>query len=269
VTLYAETHGEGPPVLLLHGFGASTYSWRHIVNRLAKDNTLILLDLKGFGRSSKPPDGAYSIYDQAAAVRHVIRNRDLRRLTLVGHSFGGGVALAVATDLINEGTKRLAGLILIDSPAYRQRLPLFIAALRTPVLGSLAVHLLPPETQVRSILELAYFDKTKIPPEAVSAYAAPMREPGARESLIATAKQIVPEDVDVFVKNYEKITVPVLILWGRHDSIVPIEIGQRLHRALPHSEFIIIDNAGHIPHEEVPEDTVPHLASFLARVYGR
>jgi pimeloyl-ACP methyl ester carboxylesterase len=224
-----------------------------------------MLDLKGFGRSPKPRDGEYSIYDQAALVRRFIVERSLRGLTLVGHSFGGGVALATTVNLLEEDPGRLSALILIDSPAYRQHLPNFIRILRIPVVGIVGIHLLPPTLQVRQILKLAYFDDTKVSDEAVSAYAAPIREPGGRQALVTTAGQIIPANIDEFAEKYGSIKIPTLLLWGRHDEIIPLEIGRRLHREITHSEFVVVEGAGHIPQEEVPEKTIGILIDFLAR----
>ncbi|MBE3110073.1 MAG: alpha/beta fold hydrolase, partial [Acidobacteria bacterium] len=93
VRLFVEEKGEGKPVLLIHGFGASTFTWRGVAPELAQDNHVIAVDLKGFGQSDKPLDERYAASDQAALLAQLIEARDLRDLTLVGHSYGGGIAL--------------------------------------------------------------------------------------------------------------------------------------------------------------------------------
>ena len=98
VNLYYEEQGKGPPVLLLHGFGASTFTWRHVAPDLAETHRVIAVDLKGFGQSDKPFDERYSVSDQAELLAQLIEDKDLRDLTIVGHSFGGGVALRLALD---------------------------------------------------------------------------------------------------------------------------------------------------------------------------
>ena len=85
--------GQGPPVILLHGFGASAYSWRFLGPVLAKDHRVLTIDLKGFGLSAKPEDGKYALRDQADMVAEFIRARDLHDLVVIGHSMGGGVTL--------------------------------------------------------------------------------------------------------------------------------------------------------------------------------
>src|SRR5262245_52471382 len=92
VKLHYEIHGAGKPVIFLHGFGASTYSWRHLIPSLKTHFKLIMIDLKGFGQSPKPNDNNYSAHDQANLICQFIIQEDLRNVTLVGHSYGGGVA---------------------------------------------------------------------------------------------------------------------------------------------------------------------------------
>ena len=86
VHLYAEEYGQGRPILLLHGLGASTFTWRNLIPELSRQNRVIAIDFKGFGRSEKPFTQAYSPYDHANLVLDFIRKRGLRDLTIIGHS---------------------------------------------------------------------------------------------------------------------------------------------------------------------------------------
>src|SRR5262249_15605929 len=96
VKLFYEEEGKGPPIPLIHGFRTSPYTWRHIAPVLALTHRVIAVDLKGFGQSDKPFDARYSVFDQAELLAQFIEDHDLRDLTIVGHSFGGGVALRLA-----------------------------------------------------------------------------------------------------------------------------------------------------------------------------
>ena len=263
---YAGHGAAGSPILLIHGFGASRYAWRHLVSRLSEDHRLLTIDLKGFGSSPKPEDQSYSLYDQASFAHRFILRHALDGLTLVGHSSGGGVALLVALKLLHERRQNVAALILIDTIAYPQELPLFMKLLRAPVVGWLGVHVLPEEKQVRWILEQAYHDPSAITPEQIEAYAAPLREAGSKHALLATALQIIPSDADRVSTRFETITVPTLVIWGADDRIVPIDVGRRLHRAIAGSTFVVIDHSGHIPHEEMPDATLSAIKHFLRRI---
>ncbi len=263
INLNHQQTGHGDPVLLIHGFGESAYTWRHVVPHLARRYRVIAIDLKGFGDSPKPRDGAYHIYENARAVLKFITDHDLRNITLVGHSLGGGVALVAALYLETQSPNRLSRLILIDSIAYRQTLPLFIRVLATPGVGPLLVRLLPERTQVKSILKLAYHDDDAIPDDAIDTYARLLASPGAKEAALQTARQIIPADVEDLSRKYADVSSPTLILWGREDRIVPLWVAERLNAAVPDSRLEVLDDVGHVPHEEDPSRTLEVIDAFL------
>lgn len=259
---YVERWGRGRPILFVHGFGATTYTWRHLVPALSERHRVILVDLKGSGRSPKPVDDRYSPYDQAEMLSAFIRQDGLQDLTLVGHSLGGGAVLATIRAL-GQDRRRLARLILIDTVAYRQRFPYFIRLLRAPMLGPLGLWLVPTKLQVSIIMRFAYHDPSKVTRDAIEAYARPLRSPGARRALIRTAREIIPHDIDAFVESYARIELPTLIVWGREDRIVPLEVGEKLHRAIRSSRLVVIGDCGHLPHEERPAEVVTPVCAFL------
>ena len=264
---YVESWGRGRPILLVHGFGATTYTWRYLVPALSERHRVILIDLKGSGRSPKPVDDRYSVYDQAEMLSAFIVEEGLDDLTLVGHSLGGGVALA-ATLALGHERRRLARLILIDTVAYRQRFPAFIRLLRAPVLGPLVLWLVPATLQVSTILRFAYHNPSKVTRGAIEVYAGPLRSPEARHTLIRTAREIIPRDVDAFVQSYASIELPTLIVWGRDDPVVPLEVGDKLHRAIRGSKLVVIGECGHLPHEERPAEVVKLTCAFLHGTEG-
>jgi pimeloyl-ACP methyl ester carboxylesterase len=262
--LHTEISGRGPPVLLIHGFGASSVTWSKIIAPLTADHTVIAVDLKGFGRSKKPRDGGYSLRHQAAAVMQVVTALDLRDLTLVGHSMGGGVALLAAMSLEREVPTRLRRIVLIDSIALPQRIPFFLTLLRLPVVGPLVVRLMPPRWGVRCILNIAYCDPAKIEPALVEAYAAALRCADGRAALIATARAMIPADVERLIEQYRRLRTPVLLIWGREDRIVPVCVAVRLKEMIPAVLLRVIDQCGHVPQEELPDQTVTAILWFLA-----
>jgi pimeloyl-ACP methyl ester carboxylesterase len=264
VSLHHEERGTGEPILFIHGFGASIFSWRYLVSPLSTNARVIRLDLKGFGASPKPADGDYSIYHQAGLVQRFVLDHDLTNLTIVGHSYGGGIALVTSLSLLDQAPQRLRRLILIDSIGYQQRLPLFIKILRTPIFGPLAVSLVPARLQVLSILKLAYYDSGKITAAAVEEYAKALKTRGGKEALFETAKSLIPPDIDALTREYRRINVPTLILWGEQDRIVPVELGMRLNRDIPDSKLYVLDRCGHIPQEEEPERALTAIKNFLS-----
>lgn len=264
--LHWEVEGEGRPLLFLHGFGSNLYCWRYLRKALADRYQLLLVDLKGFGASPKPRDGMYSVQDHARLIYESIVERDLKDLTLIGHSMGGGIALFTCLKLCDEGqTRRLRSLVLIDGVAYQQELPGYMGVLRIPALGELSTYLLPSRFNVGRVLKLCYYDPSRITSDQVPAYADPMNTPGGKYAVLRTARQLIPKDLDQLAKRYATITVPTLLLWGDHDPLVPRWVATKLEKTLPNCRLVIIPECGHIPQEEKPEETARILSEFLAR----
>lgn len=269
VKLHVESHGSGAPIVMIHGIGANLCTWKDLVEPFARTNKLFLIDLKGFGKSPKPRDDRYSIQDQADLVHQFIVQQDLRGLTLIGHSMGGAVVLFVTLKLIKEKSDRLAALVVVDGAAYRQRLPLFIAILRLPVIRSIVFTLLSDKANTKLILKKSYFDPSKITKEQIKAYAEPLGMPNGKYALTRTAEKIIPDNIDEITQQYGNITVPTLIIWGKQDEIVPLSVGEKLHQAIRQSEFEVIDKCGHIPPEEKPVETINALRRFLQKNFTR
>ena len=263
VRLYVEEQGKGAPVLLIHGFGASTYTWRHVAPELAKTHRVIAVDLKGFGQSDKPFDSRYSVFDQAELLAQLIVDKDLRNLTLVGHSFGGGIAILLALEANERLEGRITKLVLLDSIAYPQNIPVFFRLLDVPLVSRLGVSMIPPSVQTRVALRIAYFDDSKIDQDEVDAYAAPLRTAAGKHAIIYSARQIVPDGLAEISERYKTIELPTLILWCDHDRILPLEVGLKLRRTMPNSTLRLVEDCGHMPQEEQPESTLKLLQGFL------
>ncbi len=255
--------GQGPPVILLHGFGASAYSWRFLGPALAKDHRVFTLDLKGYGLSAKPEDGKYAISDQADMVAEFIRTRDLHDLVVIGHSMGGGVTLMTYFEVREDNPARIKKLVLIDSTGYPQKMPWFIWLAKAPVLGSVGGKLVSPRFATAQVLKKCYYHKDRITDEQIDTYAYYGSLPGAREAVIATAQQIVPEDMEAVTARYKSISVPVLIIWGAEDEVVPLSVGHNFKRDIPNSELVILPKCGHIPPEEEAQETNRLITQFL------
>lgn len=262
VKLAVHASGKGRPLIFLHGLGASSYTWHKIAPALAKTHRVIAIDLKGFGQSDKPLDGRYSIFDQARLVQDYIVRNDLREATLVGHSYGGGVALAVALNMMDARQRNLSRLVLIDSIAYRQPIPFFFQVLRTPLIGQIGLSLIPPEVQMERALSLAYYEEDKVSPETVNNYASALYSEGGRHALLSTIEALDPVQADELSKRYKELRLPTLVLWCHYDKIVPVRIGLRLASELPNARLEVMRQCGHIPHEEQPEDTARAIKTF-------
>lgn len=263
--LHVERRGSGPPVLLLHGFGAHSFTFRHWVAGLVDRHQVILVDLKGFGAAPKPADAAYGPGDQAELVVRLILSHDLRDLTLVGHSLGGGVALMVALRLLDRGQYwRLRGLVSVAGIAYHQDMPTYIGLARRRLLGRLILKVVPTRWLIRKVLASIVHDPGCVTRAQVEAYAEPLGTVEGRRSLVESALRLLPDDLDAIVRRYPEVDVPTLLLWGRSDPVVPLRVGERLQRELPRARLVVVEDCGHDPPEERPRETLEILLDFLA-----
>jgi len=259
----------GPALLLVHGFGASTDHWRFNIPVLAERHEVHALDLLGFGRSAKPGSLAYGgplWRDQLVAF---VNERIGRPTVLVGNSLGGFAVLAAGAAL---GT-RAAGVVLInaagpfsDEQAEPQgwgaiaRRTIGAAFLRSPVLQRLLFENLRRPATIRRTLNQVYLDRTNVNEELVESIRRPSLDPGAF-GVFRTVFDIPrgqPLD-ELFVQ----LTAPLLLLWGIRDPWINAE-GRRgaFQRHAPFATEVVLE-AGHCPHDEVPDQVNAALLDWL------
>jgi pimeloyl-ACP methyl ester carboxylesterase len=265
VRISYEVRGSGSVTLvMLHGFGASLETWRDIQPFLEPRYRLVLVDMKGFGNSSKPEDNAYSILDQTAIITALCKSLDLKDYVLIGHSYGGAVALATyLTNHASGSPNPVRSLVLIDPPWYVQKFPLFIKMLRTGMVNHISLNLLSSRTRTKYILNQVFLDKSKVTPERIDRYAKYLDLPGSHHALIASARQIIPANPTLFSSRTHEVAVPTLILWGANDTLIPKWQGERLHKEIRDSQFVVFAKCGHVPQEEQPEETAQKLIEFI------
>ena len=258
--------GQGPPVLLLHGFGGCAYTWRYLIPPLAVAHRVLTLELKGYGLSDKPRDGHYAVADQAKMVAAFIRRQDLHDLVIMGHSMGGGVAVMTYLQLQQDNSGPIKKLVLIDSAGYPQKLPWFIRLAKIPGANILAA-LLPPRFAAALVLKKCYYHKDQITEEQIDTYAYYGSLPGAQEAISQTAKQLVLKDkeMEALIAQYRTIQVPVLLIWGVEDEVVPLNVALNFTRDLPNAQLVPLRRCGHIPPEEEPEATRQAIMDFLKK----
>jgi pimeloyl-ACP methyl ester carboxylesterase len=262
IRLHQKEYGSGDPILCLHGLGANIFTWRHFITPFSLTNKLILVDLRGFGASPKPSDTNYSIEEHADDIYRIILRDDLKRLTLVGNSLGGGIVLLVAMRLREQDPARLSKLVLIDAGAYKEYVPGYLKLMRTSV-GGLIIHLVPSRLAAKFVLRASYYDKNKITQEQVKAYADPIASKEGRHALLQTARQCIPANSDEIIAGLKRIAIPTILLWGREDAVIPLKAGELLNQALPDSRLVVLEHCGHIPQEEKPTETIASISQFM------
>ena len=259
---YGEEHKQ--TMLFIHGFGESKETWRFIAPKLSTKYHLILLDLKGFGVSPKTDDDKYSVYDQALYVQKFIEQHHLKELTVVGRSFGGGVALVLALMQEKKLMKpTLSKLILIDSMAYNQSLPSMLEDLNTPIIGYLGIHLLSNHYMALEAYKYAFWNNNKIPQPSIKHSAELMSLPMAKYAYLRTVNNLIPDDVQSIEHEYKKLKLPTLIIWGKNDISIRVNKAYRLHRDIKKSQLIVLPHIGHMPQEEAPQKVMEVIIKFM------
>ena len=174
---------------------------------------------------------------------------------------GGGIALLVTLRLLEEG--RLERLVLVSSAAYPQRLPPFIALAMRGRLSEWGFRFFPKRLLIRRVLRSIVFDPEAVTDAQVAAYAEPFYSPAHRTALIKTAGGIMPPDLAELTTRIPEIELPTLLVWGRHDWVVPLDVAERLLTALPNAQLEIMENCGHVPPEELPKESLEIVLKFL------
>lgn len=262
------TEGRGPlKLVLVHGLASRSQCWTDLIPLFDPDRyTLYLLDLLGSGESAKPKVADYSIRAHSIRLLDFLERVGLTAVTLVGHSLGGAVVLMATIEAQRTGRDQLIkAVVVMAGPGYLQGLPLIARVFRYPLAGPLFINLYSPEAWVRLGLRAAYYDQQLVDRAHVARYAPCYQDRSTRRALVATCRQLVPPDGDEISANYGDITMPMLLLWGRHDRIVPLSQGQRLERAIPGARLVIIEECGHNPQEEKPRETFAAIEEFVLR----
>ena len=261
---------ERPALLLVHGFGASTDHWRHNIPVLARTHEVHALDLLGFGRSAKPAGLTYGgalWRDQLAAY---VKERIGRPTVIAGNSLGGFAALAAGAALGND----CAGVVLLNAAgpfSDEQREPkgwvaiarqtIGMALLKSPVLQRLLFENMRRPATVRRTLNQVYVDRTNVDEELVEAILLPSRDPGAFGVFRTVFDIPRGQPLD---ELFADLTAPLLLLWGIRDPWINAA-GRRasFQRHAPEATTEVVLEAGHCPHDEVPEQVNAALLEWL------
>jgi len=264
LNVHYKKYGSGEPTfILLHGFGASLFSWREVTAPLAEFGTVIAYDRPAFGLTERPMEwDGINPYSQEAQVELVIGLMDalgVEKAILVGNSASGTISMLTAL----KYPQRVESLILVDPAVYAGggapswSRPL----LKTPQMNRLG-PLFARQIQTRGpeLVELAWYDPSKITPEIMEGYQKPLRVENWDKALwyltTSSRESSLAERLDEF-------TLPILVITGDDDRIVPTEQSVRLAGELPNASLVVIPQSGHVPHEETPAEFMQAVIDFL------
>lgn len=241
--------GSGATVVLIHGFGGHTFSYRYQIADLSRDHRVVALDLLGYGYSGRTTDADYSLTAQADRVLGLMDALGIERASLVGHSMGGAVAMRVAAGH-PERVDRLALVASVSGDAAPRFRGLRAIRPLLPLLTHIAVD---------RILRASYSDPSKITAEVRDAYTDPMRIRGSMDGL----HRMMTDGRRDEAIEYERITQPTLILWADDERLLPAFMLDRLRQRLPGADVVTVIAAGHQLLEEQPSACNRVLREFL------
>jgi pimeloyl-ACP methyl ester carboxylesterase len=250
VRVHYVERGVGPAVVLVHGFGGHTYSFRYLLADFSRDHRAIAVDLKGFGYSERPEKSDYSLAAQARLVVGLMDVLGIKRALVVGHSMGGEVAMRVAAGWPD----RVEGLVLAASVSGDRFPTLPVTPLIKPFLW-LFTRLFG-----RWLFRRQFYDRRNATKEALEAYRRPLRIKGTGHAVYQLLRDARRERAVEFAR----ITAPVLILWASAERLLPRWTLRRLRSRFPRAEVVTIERAGHLLLEEQAEACIAAVRQFLS-----
>jgi pimeloyl-ACP methyl ester carboxylesterase len=261
--VHVEQAGSGPPVVLLHGFGASTYSWRKVMPGLAASFHVVAIDFNGFGYTERTREAeSYTKEGQGRLVLAVMDALGIGRAHLIGHSYGGGITLWLAS----RHPERVRSMVLVDSsaPSYSDTRRSRAAAFTPLTFLYIRSYVLRP-AYVRKALLRSFYDDSLVTPELVQAYFDRIRI----EGVVAAYRGLtIPRRTPADEVDLETIDVPALLLWGEDDEVISIAAGRRAAEEL-HADLVAFPKTGHVPMEERPDEWLRAVVPFLLKGKAR
>ena len=248
--------GHGPAVIMVHGTPWSSFNLRHIIEPLSKHCTVYYYDLIGYGQSDKSP-GDVSLGIQNRLLVQLIDHWGLENPFIIGHDFGGTTVLR--THLLNECD--FQKIVLIDPVAISPWGSPFFRHVHDNEAAFAGVPDYIHEAIVRAYVKTAAFKP--MDNRILDKILLPWTVPGGKAAFYRQISQANSGYTDEVEPLYSHIARPVLILWGREDSWIPVEKGEILHAMIPNSIFHTIADAGHLVIEEQPEALIKEIEAFL------
>ncbi|ABM13258.1 MULTISPECIES: alpha/beta fold hydrolase [Mycolicibacterium] len=259
--------GSGPAILLIHGIGDNSTTWSTVQTQLAQRFTVIAPDLLGHGRSDKPR-ADYSVAAYANGMRDLLSVLDIDDVTVIGHSLGGGVAMQFAyqfPQLVNR-------LILVGAGGVTKDVNIALRLASLPMgseaLALLRLPLVLPALQVLGRVSGTVFGSTGVGRDIpdMLRILADLPEPTASSAFARTLRAVVDwrgQVVTMLDRCYLTQSVPVQLIWGDCDAVIPVSHGEMAHAAMPGSRLEVFEGSGHFPFHDDPDRFVEVVEKFI------
>lgn len=248
--------GEGEPVVLIHGTGASLHTWEEWTKILEKEFQVISLDIPGFGLTGPNPEGNYTLEYYANFLNTFLQQIDIDTVSIAGNSLGGAIAWTYTT-LFPAKVRKL---ILVDASGYPsdKEPPLAFKLAKNPISSKLLLSITPKSLFETSIKDV-YYNADLVTPELINQYYELYLREGNRQAFIDR----VNTEIYKSTSKIKTIKCPTLIQWGKHDRWVLLENAYKFEKDISDSKLIIYENAGHVPMEEIPTVSGRDALNFL------
>ncbi len=260
------TAGEGPPLVLLHGHGESSGSWRWVLPALARAHRVYAPDFPGSGGSAKPTAYAHPPAFYADFLADFLDALGLARAALVANSHGGLVALRLAC----AAPARVTALGLVDSSGLGREIHPALVGLTLPGYGEATTAWLKTPLGAAQwawgLAALVLARPLLAPPEWLAQHYRLAQTPGHLEGTLACLRGELGlwGQREVFLDALPRLTMPTLVVWGAYDAVIPVSHASAAVERLPRGHLALIPDCGHVPHVERPDRFVAALSRFLA-----
>jgi 4,5:9,10-diseco-3-hydroxy-5,9,17-trioxoandrosta-1(10),2-diene-4-oate hydrolase len=262
IDTYYERHGSGPPLILIPAGGSHTSTWRFNIGSLSRSHEVWALDLPGSGCSDKPATFPYTHRSYAEFVRDFMTTMGIPKAVVAGQSLGGTVALEFALDF----PERTAGLVLVAAGGYPSGVTLgalnpLLHRTTHAILMSFASY----PASVKGFFRYIYHDPARFARDSalVAEICDINRTPNARDAFYWMQRALHFDFAIPDVTRIKSVAAPTLIVWGRNDRIVDVRTATRFQQDIAGAQLVVIDDAGHMVHEEKPDAVNRAIASFL------
>lgn len=243
-------------VVMIHGVASSLHTWEDWAQALDDEFRVIRFDLPGSGLSPPDPTEDYTDTRTVALLAELMDESGLERAALVGNSLGGRIAWTFAA----AHPERVERLVLLAPDGFASPPFEYGKATEIPGVFDLMEYVLP-RFMLRSNLEVAYAEPAKLDEATLTRYHDLLRAPGGRGALLERFRQTILVDPE---PRLATIDVPVLLLWGEEDGMIPVTNAADYERTLPDTTLVRLPGVGHVPMEEAPEVSLMPVRAFLA-----
>ena len=254
--MHYRDEGAGPVVVLLHGAFSSLHTYNEWAKHLKRHYRVIRLDLPGFGLTGPTPNNEYHLEEHLRYLKSFFAIMGLETFVIAGSSLGGWLAWEYAL----RYPEKIQKLILIDSAGFLDEasIPLPFKLARAPIFGRVIKYVVR-RAVLEQFVKQVYFDQNKVTEALVNRYYDLFTREGNPEAFLRLVNSPHRDNTTALVR----IQIPTLIMWGREDMWIPVENAYRFHRLLPMPRLKIYPQVGHLPMEEIPEETVWDFMQFI------